>query len=527
MQLMTKRAAVQEGVTIAAVLGGVVLYALLFIDFSMVPFEDAAILMRYSKHVSQGYGIVWNVGEKPVEGATDFLFMVVSGMLVKCGFRVESAVRFLDFFSHFLTVLIVYFAVRRLQSGSRAEAGLSALCLGIGPGLRYTSAYFGTPFFALSVSVSWCAAYVLVGDIRRRRLKSILFALSALFMGLARPEGVFMAVFMAGFLIAATGVNRARMPLSCLLVAYLIIGGAYFIWRWRYFGHLLPNPFYRKGGGVLHVESLVFSVKNAVALTLPFCLFYLVCLMPRQKWLQVAALAVPFVCFVGLWVLLSNEMNHWRRFQYATMPLALLSWVPLKRVIKREGWCSTLSGKKGLLYSLSLALFAGTAICCQHYFNGEARYRRDGRCDVAALLSKYSGKGYTLATSEAGLLPLYSEWRSIDTWGLNDEWIAHNGLITEEYLAREQPELIVFHAFFSPQSPVKRHGGWHEMTRILNAYAQSHDYELAAVFGLSPDNVHYYYVLKGFADSAEIITGLRKMDYYWYETGTLARNYAD
>ena len=42
-------------------------------------------------------------------------------------------------------------------------------------------------------------------------------------------------------------------------------------------------------------------------------------------------------------------------------------------------------------------------------------YAKDGRYDVAVMLSKYADRHYTIATTEAGLLPLYSGWRAIDT----------------------------------------------------------------------------------------------------------------
>ena len=58
-----------------------------------------------------------------------------------------------------------------------------------------------------------------------------------------------------------------------------------------------------------------------------------------------------------------------------------------------------------------------------------------------------------MATTEAGLLPLYSTWSAVDAWGLNDAFIASNGGITEEYLDRYRPEVIVFHAYFSPETP--------------------------------------------------------------------------
>ena len=55
-------------------------YAARFVDFSIPPFEDAAMLMRYAQHLAGGHGIVWNISEHPVDGATDFLFMVVSAL---------------------------------------------------------------------------------------------------------------------------------------------------------------------------------------------------------------------------------------------------------------------------------------------------------------------------------------------------------------------------------------------------------------------------------------------------------------
>ena len=45
------------------------------VDLGGRPEEDAAMLLRYSKHLAEGRGIVWNMGEPPVDGATDFLFM--------------------------------------------------------------------------------------------------------------------------------------------------------------------------------------------------------------------------------------------------------------------------------------------------------------------------------------------------------------------------------------------------------------------------------------------------------------------
>src|ERR1700678_4625821 len=56
------------------------LFVATHIHWPIVPMEDASMLLRYSQNLARGHGIVWNVGEAPVEGATDFLYMLVVGV---------------------------------------------------------------------------------------------------------------------------------------------------------------------------------------------------------------------------------------------------------------------------------------------------------------------------------------------------------------------------------------------------------------------------------------------------------------
>ena len=47
------------------------LYTLQNLQTSVHPAEDAAMLLRYAKHIAEGYGVVWNIGDTPIDGATD------------------------------------------------------------------------------------------------------------------------------------------------------------------------------------------------------------------------------------------------------------------------------------------------------------------------------------------------------------------------------------------------------------------------------------------------------------------------
>ena len=44
----------------------------------------------------------------------------------------------------------------------------------------------------------------------------------------------------------------------------------------------------------------------------------------KQFWFYV----LPILGFTGIWVLLNNEMNYIRRFQYAVLPIILMSGPP-------------------------------------------------------------------------------------------------------------------------------------------------------------------------------------------------------
>ncbi len=138
------------------------LFAIFFVNFNIPPFEDAAMLMRYSDHLAHGYGVVWNIGQHPVDGATDFLFMVSVAGLMKIGIPLGRAVRGLGLFSVAVLTLLIYFVNRKLWKAHIAFAALSAIYLAVGTGLTYVAAYFGTPFFALFAALTWTLALLLI-----------------------------------------------------------------------------------------------------------------------------------------------------------------------------------------------------------------------------------------------------------------------------------------------------------------------------------------------------------------------------
>ncbi len=247
-------------------------------------------------------------------------------------------------------------------------------------------------------------------------------------------------------------------------------------------------------------------------------------------------------------------MNYGARFQYAVVPIALMSWIPLLGVGRVEAGDRSASYRDPLLEALNqlsvkdrrVYLVAGVALFASLVYYSwfqncflalyqqscDRPYERDGRLEMAQMLADYRGKGYVIATTEAGLIPYYSGWDAIDTWGLNDQFIAHNGSITVEYLDKYKPEIIMFHDYYSPLVPPKLTEAnlaqrWFSMTILLKTYAEENGYVLAAVFGDSPYDTHYYYVRSDFEDSERLVERISEFrDYFYPTTGKRSINYA-
>jgi len=516
-------------------------YAARYVDFSIPPFEDAAMLMRYAQHLAGGYGIVWNIGGQPVDGATDFLFMVTSAALIKLGLTVGQSVRGIGFASHILTVLIVYWTNRRINHANIPLSFLSGLFLAVGSGLSYVSAYFGTPYFALAAASTWTLSLLLINRRESPFWLSLAFALSGLVTGLIRPEGVILVSLMLLSVIIMRGLKNSISIILIFGVVFLTLGGAYFLWRWDYFGYPLPNPFYKKGDRGLQWDSFDHSLLNTLRLCLPMAFAFIVAFRSRETTRQALAYLIPILGFASAFVLISDEMNYGARFQYALVPIALMSWTPLLGGLNFN-WLKSLSGRQRGAYlvalvglSASLVYYSWFQNCFLAFYQQscDRPYEQDGRYEMAMLLAEYRGKGYVIATTEAGLLPYYSGWDAIDTWGLNDQWIAHNGGVTAEYLDQYKPQIVMFHDYYSPLVPPKLTDAnlrqrWFGMTITMKDYAEANGYVLAAVFGDSPYDTHYYYVRTDFEDSERLIEKISTMrNYYYPTTGKRSINYAN
>ena len=163
------------------------------------------------------------------------------------------------------------------------------------------------------------------------------FALSGLVTGLIRPEGVILASLMLLAVIVMRGFRNSISIIGTFGVTFLLLGGAYCLWRWDYFGYPLPNPFYKKGDSGLHWDSLKYSLLNTLRLCLPMAFAVIFAFRSHETTKRALAYLIPILGFASAFVLISDEMNYGARFQYALLPIVLMSWTPFVYSAGRVG----------------------------------------------------------------------------------------------------------------------------------------------------------------------------------------------
>jgi hypothetical protein len=117
-----------------------------------VPFEDAKMLFRDVDNVVAGHGVVWNVGEAPVAGATDLGFMFLLAAVRTFGVGAQTAALMVNSLA-FLAVAGGMFVFARLRQIPPVPAMLASALFFLSPAATLMHAGFGAVFFGASIAL--------------------------------------------------------------------------------------------------------------------------------------------------------------------------------------------------------------------------------------------------------------------------------------------------------------------------------------------------------------------------------------
>jgi len=247
--------------------------------------DDGFISFRYARHLLEGDGVVYNVGER-VEGYTNFLWVVllagVGWALPEVG--IPEIARVAGTTAAVAVILLAYRLSTILSLGPSVGLLAGAFLAAHASTVAWAHSGLETTLFTMLV---FAAAVQYESGIRRHRIGLGVPALLAL-AALTRPDGVLLfAAFVAlcVFDFAPRPFSRRSLPGLVREVArfsamFAAIYLPYFVWRYTYYGDLFPNTAYAKvdfdlsqlarGGRYVWVYARDYGV---LAWIVPVCLF--------------------------------------------------------------------------------------------------------------------------------------------------------------------------------------------------------------------------------------------------------------
>jgi hypothetical protein len=300
-------------------------------------FDDAMISMRYARNLAEGQGLVWNPGQAPIEGYTNFLWTLWMAALHLVGLpdaKMPLLVSVSGALILALNVLVVRsIAVRLVPDDPRVAvlaAWLAALCL---PLAFWTLVGLEVGLLALLTSLAMLLTLRLVQT--RGRGDAWLLAAVLAAAVLVRTDQVVLCAVVLGYLALRLPPGRLAPTLLTvgLVVAVTLAGHTAF--RVAYYGDLLPNAYYLKVAGIPAARRLVrglgsLGVSGVELLYAPIAFAVLALWRGTTEMRRLVAL--PIAVFLGQCVysvLVGGDAWEWfpvpNRFLSAGLPALLLT----------------------------------------------------------------------------------------------------------------------------------------------------------------------------------------------------------
>jgi len=447
--------------------------------------DDAFISFRYAEHVTQGKGWVWQEGER-LEGYTNFLWTAI--LTVPHFFHINPVP-----FAHSLGLILfacslhVTYRLALLTLGTHESALLCMLLLGT----HTTYSCFATSgletmmqscLFVSSFYLSMKSAMEKSLPVRRVLGLSLLMGLAVL----TRLDSLILclvvgSIFLGTLVQVQLSLAQRCSRLVCLILPVLLLAGVWLLWKWHYYGDLLPNSFYAK----VSSKRWLSGQRGLYYLYLFFLSYWLfpfpiLALATRPRWPSYRITWLTFsIALVGLWccyvIYVGGDYMEFR-FLVPVLPFLflLIVWIVQERIrdtaIRMALICLVLAGS--IHHALSFGISTNNVSAAS--IDRLEGHLMDPQWDWIGIGKRFwrsfqGDPGLLIATTPAGAIPYFSKLKTVDMLGINDRWVAFHGenlfvrpghqkITSIQYLVDRQVHLVLDYPWLRPDSASDHQG---------------------------------------------------------------------
>lgn len=246
-----------------------VLHAVLFGTWLM---DDAGISFAYARNLATGHGLVSQPGAPPVEGYSNFLWVLLMAAFFRMGlFHVVWTPKIVACALTAGSFLLVIDTLRRVTSWGPGVAVSALTLVALQPAfVIWSISGLENPLyvFLLSLLMARVADLILATDPSRMTL--VFTGVVTAGLAATRPDGIIYTAIVPLILAVRACVARRLRPWLGALVVYGVVAailmGALVGFRWWYFHDIFPNTYYMKAAGRMggSVESLLLLHSDTV-----------------------------------------------------------------------------------------------------------------------------------------------------------------------------------------------------------------------------------------------------------------------
>ncbi|MBI2759151.1 MAG: hypothetical protein HYX49_10790 [Chloroflexi bacterium] len=411
--------------------------------------DDAMISMRYARNLAQGYGLVWNPGQAPIEGFTNLgwvLWMMVLHLFpipqekISLGVMLTSGVILL------INIFVVFQIGRLLAPASRYAPAIAGTMVAFYFPLVFWSLR-GMEVGALTLMISLAILFSLRLTLQAENKVIPWLALSLIAALIIRMDSFIQVGLILLYLIGKRTLKFQTFAVLALSAGLTLL--AVIVFQKSYFGDFLPNTYYLKVNGVSAIERIKTGllVFNNYALgDFMMLLGFSLLGMALFKNIRTPEFTLLLGLFAAqsaysIWVggdYAEELVNSANRFITQGMPaLIILFSLVVDRFIDAAGFeTPPVRFKQGFL-PLAIAIGLGAVMVISGkqwvnwYIDNAPMLKTDIlRVKLGLHIRKYTSPEAVIAVHAAGQIPYYSERTTIDLLGKSDAVIAKGPLAT-------------------------------------------------------------------------------------------------